>query len=142
MKPFIFVAITLLLSSFWVTVQAQNDVKIEVLAKTSKSWNGQLLPHYPSSQPEITMLKVTIPAGTRLPKHMHLAINAAVLLKGKLTVVSEDGKKLYLKAGDPIVELVNTWHYGLNEDVEPAELIVFYAGTANVPITIKKSSSK
>ncbi|NQZ10144.1 MAG: cupin domain-containing protein [Algicola sp.] len=142
MKPFIFAAIALLLTSFGATVQAQSDVKVEVLAKTSKSWNGQPLPNYPSSRPEITMLKVTIPGGTRLPEHMHLVINAAVLLKGKITVVSEDGKKLYLSAGDPIVELVNTWHYGLNEDVEPAELIVFYAGTPNVPITIKKSSAK
>lgn len=141
MKAIIFTTIALLFTASMTTAQAQSEVKVDVLAKTSKSWNGQQLPHYPSSQPEITMLKVTIPPGTKLPEHMHLVINAAVLLKGKLTVISENGKKLYLKAGDPIVELVNTWHYGLNEGEEPVELIVFYAGTANVPITIKKSTA-
>jgi hypothetical protein len=46
---------------------------------------------------------------------------------------------LHLKAGDPIVEVVDTWHYGKNEGNTPAEIIVFYAGTPDEPITIKES---
>ena len=71
--------------------------------------------------------------------HKHLVINAGVLLTGKLTVVAEDGHTLHLKAGDSIVELVNKWHYGRNEGDEPAEIIVFYAGTPGTPITVKKT---
>ncbi len=73
-----------------------------------------------------------------LPLHQHPVINAGVLLKGELTVVTTDNKTIQLKAGDPIVEVVNTWHYGKNEGNEPAEIIVFYAGIQNKPITIKK----
>jgi len=62
-------------------------------------------------------------------------INAAILLKGKLTVVTEDNKTLHLKAGDSIV---NKWHYGKNEGNKTAEIIVFYAGIPDTPITIKK----
>jgi hypothetical protein len=48
---------------------------------------------------------------------------------------------LHLKAGDPIVEVVDTWHYGKNEGKTPAEIIVFYAGTPDTPITVKESVS-
>jgi len=73
-----------------------------------------------------------------LPVHLHPEINAGVLLKGELTVVTEDKKTLHLQAGDPIVEVVDTWHYGINEGDTPAEIIVFYAGVQDVPITIKE----
>ena len=65
-------------------------------------------------------------------------INAGVLLEGELTVVTQDLKKLYLKAGDSIVEVVDKWHSGINESNETAEIIVFYAGVQDTPITIKK----
>lgn len=61
-----------------------------------------------------------------------------VLLKGTLTVVTKDKETLRLKAGDSIVEVVNKWHYGINEGNESAEIIVFYAGVQGSPITINK----
>ena len=73
-----------------------------------------------------------------MPLHEHPVINAGVLLSGELTVVTEDNKTLHLKAGESIVEVVNKWHYGKNEGNEPAEILVFYAGTADKPISIKK----
>jgi len=113
-------------------------VKVDVLAKTGSAWDGSVLPAYAQGAPEITILRITIPAGTSLPLHKHPVINAGVLLKGELTVVSEDNKTLHLKSGDAIVEVVNKWHYGKNEGKEPAEILVFYAGTRETPITMKK----
>lgn len=115
-----------------------DTVSVEVLAKTSSSWDSGTLPDYAKGKPEITVLKITIPPNVELPIHMHPVINAGVLLKGELTVVTEDNKTLHLKAGDPIVEVVDKWHYGKNEGNEPAEIIVFYAGIQDAPITIKK----
>ncbi len=115
-----------------------NSINVEVLAKTSSSWDGNALPEYAKGKPEVTILKITIPPKTDLPLHIHPEINAGVLLKGELTVVTEDDKTLHLKAGDPIVEVVNKWHYGKNEGNVPAEIIVFYAGIQDMPITIKK----
>lgn len=128
---------TLLLSSN-VWAQDVNTVKVDVLAKTSSSWDGRDLPDYTKGKPEITILRITIPQGVQLPLHKHPVINAGILLKGELTVVTEDNKTLHLKAGDSIVELVNKWHYGKNEGNKPAEIIVFYAGILGTPITIKK----
>ena len=113
-------------------------IKVEVLAKSTQSWDGSPLPHYPDGTPEVTILRITIPAGARLPLHEHPVINAGVLLSGELTVVTEDNKTLQLKAGDPIIEVVNRWHSGSNEGDKPAEILVFYAGVAGSPITVKK----
>jgi quercetin dioxygenase-like cupin family protein len=108
------------------------------LVKSNCSWNGQELPAYPEGEPQITILRINIPAGAKLPMHKHPVINAGVLIKGNLTVTTESGKVLELKAGDPIIEVVETWHYGQNKGDEPAEIIIFYAGVKEEPITIIK----
>lgn len=114
-----------------------NQTKVDVLIKTSESWNGDPLPKYLDGKPEVTILKIVIPPKTKLAWHQHPEINAGVLLKGELNVISETDT-LLLKAGEPIVELVNTWHYGQNTGKESAEIIVFYAGVKGRPITVKK----
>ena len=133
--------VILLLQAGCATVQTSVETQepstvARELVKTTQSWDGKDLPSYPQGQPEVTILRITIPPGTRLDTHRHPVINAGVLVSGQLTVVTTDGKSLYLKAGDPIVEVVNTLHYGINQGDVPAEIIVFYAGTLGVPITV------
>jgi len=118
------------------------QIKVHQLAKSCVSWDGALLPAYPQGHPEVTILRIVIPPGEILTKHKHPFINAGVLLKGELTIHAEDGKKLRLKAGEALVEVVDTWHYGKNEGVESAEIIVFYAGTEDAPITVHKPQTK
>jgi len=115
---------------------------VKELVKTTQSWDGEFLPAYAQGQPEITILRISIPAGTRLDTHRHPVINAGVLISGQLTVVTTGGKTLHLKAGDPIVEVVNTLHYGINQGTIPAEIVVFYAGTINTPITIVEQPTR
>lgn len=136
-KLFYAICLTLLLSGN-VVAEDVNAVEVKVLAKTSLSWDGQTLPNYPKGKTEVTILRIKVPPGVQLSMHKHPVINAGVLLNGELTVVTEGGKTLHLKSGDSIVEVVNTWHYGKNEGDKPAEIIVFYAGISDMPITIKK----
>ncbi len=117
-------------------------VRVKVLAKTTHSWDGSPLPPYKRGTPQITILKIVIPPHIKLPVHKHPVINAGLLLKGQLTVITDDHKVLHLKAGDSIVEVVNKWHYGINNGDSPAEIIVFYAGVKGVPITIKRQKDK
>ena len=136
-KIFFAICLTLWLTgNVW--AEDVNAVEVEVLAKTSLSWDGKALPDYPKGNPEITILRIKIPPGVQLPLHKHSVINTGVLLNGELTVVTEDGETLHLKTGDSIVEVVNKWHYGKNEGSKPADIIVFYAGISGRPITIKK----
>ena len=109
---------------------------VRILARTTQSWDGQLLPAYPHGQPEITILEITIPAGAERPLHLHPVINAGVLLQGELTVVTEQDEVLSLKAGEAIVEVVDKWHYGRNDGQQPATIIVFYAGALDKPVTV------
>ncbi|MBN1547274.1 MAG: cupin domain-containing protein [Syntrophaceae bacterium] len=114
------------------------SVQVDVLAKSGLSWDGKKLPAYVTGAPEITILRIKIPPGVQLPLHEHPVINAGVLLSGELTVITELNETLHLKAGEAIIEVVGKWHYGKNEGHETADIIVFYAGTPDQPITVKK----
>jgi quercetin dioxygenase-like cupin family protein len=118
--------------------QQSSDIKTEVLVKSPVSWDGSSLPSYPDAKPEITILRISIPPGSSLPEHKHPVINAGVLLKGELTVTTEENKTLLLKAGDALVEVVNKWHHGKNTGKEEAVILVFYAGSKDAPITVKR----
>jgi quercetin dioxygenase-like cupin family protein len=109
----------------------------DTLIKSTHSWDGSQLPSYPEGQPEVTILRITIPVGAKLPLHQHPYINAGVLIKGELTALTKKGEKLIMIAGEPIVEVVNKWHFGTNSGNVPAEIIVFYAGIKGEPITVK-----
>jgi quercetin dioxygenase-like cupin family protein len=110
-------------------------VTIETLVKDSSQWDGKLLPSYPTTQPEITILRIIIPPKTILPMHIHPVINAAVIIKGKLEVILADGTSRLYKEGDGFVEVVNTAHYGKSHGNESVEILVFYAGTKQLNTT-------
>lgn len=149
MKPKLYLLLFLVSITIFATLfqldnfklSAKQKVEVEVLEETTSSWDNTPLPNYPDTEAKITILHITIPPNTRVPMHKHPVINAGVLLEGQLTVVREDGKTKQFAAGDSIVELVDSWHYGKNEGTKPAEVIVFYAGTPDTPLTIKKDES-
>ncbi|EAQ77715.1 cupin domain-containing protein [Blastopirellula marina] len=110
-------------------------LKVTVLAKSIDAWDGKPLPAYPAGQPEITILRIIIPAGEKTPLHLHTVINAGVLLRGELVVHTENGLSKRLKAGDSLIELVNKPHWGANDGEVDAEIIVFYAGVQGAKVT-------
>ncbi len=117
---------------------ASGNVEPITLAKSDKSWDGSTMPLYPKEAPEISVLKITIPPHTEIPLHNHPIINAGYMVKGALNVVTEDNKTLHLKAGEALIEVVDKWHYGVNEGDETVEIVVFYAGTKESAYSIKK----
>ena len=82
--------------------------------------------------------KNIIPTGERLAMHKHPMLNVGYMIKGELTVYSEKGDVLVLKAGDPIVELVDTWHYGENTGSEDVVIVVTYVGNEEEDLSIPK----
>jgi quercetin dioxygenase-like cupin family protein len=133
-KLFLVIAIAIFLSG---CTKAQEIAKVEktVIVQGTKTWDGTILPLYPQGQPEVTLVKFTIPPHTKLEWHKHPVINVGYMLKGSLSVISEHGDELILNEGDPIIELVNTSHYGENRTDAPVEIMVFYAGVKNEPFT-------
>jgi quercetin dioxygenase-like cupin family protein len=111
------------------------SVESQVLLKSTSSWNGTPYRQYPQGQPELTILKVNIPANTEMKWHRHPIPNAAYVVSGQLTVQAKDTPDvIQLKAGDTLAEMVDIMHRGVTGN-EPVELIVFYAGTPGTPLS-------
>jgi quercetin dioxygenase-like cupin family protein len=110
-------------------------VKEQVLLKTSASWDGVTYQSYPAGPPELSVLKITIPAHTTLAWHTHPMPNAAYILSGQLTVEKKsNGETKVLHAGQVLPEMVGELHRGITGK-EPAVLIVMYAGTKGLPLS-------
>jgi quercetin dioxygenase-like cupin family protein len=107
------------------------------LLKTDRSWDGTAYKTYPAGHPELTVLKIVIPAHTTLPWHTHPMPNAGYVVSGTLHVESRDGRhQKTLHAGEVLPEMVNTAHRGWT-GASPVELIVFYAGVNRMPTAVK-----
>ena len=98
MKKLIWVIPSVLFFLFAGCSAGLHSIETVQLAKTVRSWDGETLPQYLQGQPEVTILRIRIPAGSKLEMHHHPVINAGVLLKGELTVVADDNKTLHLRA--------------------------------------------
>ncbi len=112
---------------------ATNNVKTETLLRASSSWNNVAYQAYPAGSPEISVLKITIPAKCVLRWHEHPMPTAAYVLSGEITVEEPDGKMQRFTAGQVIPEPVNTVHRGTVGDTD-AVFIVFYAGVKEMPL--------
>lgn len=114
------------------------EVVAEQLIETSYSWDGAPLPVYPGVTPKITIKRFVIPPHRKLAMHKHPVINCGVILKGELTIVTENGVERTFKAGEPIVEVVDGFHYGENRGTEKLEFFIVYSGAEGLPISIPK----
>lgn len=116
-----------------------STVESTVLLKSSSSWDGTAYDAYPVGKPELTVLNIKIPANTALKWHEHPMPNAAYVVSGNLTVETREGNKsILLKPGDVLPEMVNRQHRGLTGDTA-VELVVFYAGTPEMPLSTSQN---
>ena len=127
----------LFLLSFFISFNAYGADSKTVI-QTDSHWNGQSIKPIHIDHPQVTILKITIPAGEKLAMHKHPILNIGYLTKGELTVRSDKGEALVLKPGDPIVELVDTWHYGESTGKGDAEIVVTYVGEKDDNLSIPK----
>lgn len=132
MKKYLLLS-AIVLASF--NVYAANS---KTLIQTETHWNQQPIKPIHIDHPQVTMLRITIPKGEKLAMHKHPILNIGYLTKGELTVRSDKGDTLILKPGDPIVELVNLWHYGESTGSEDAEIVVTYVGEKGDSLSISK----
>lgn len=110
----------------------------EKLVQAQTVWNGGKLNPVKLENPEISVVKIFLPVGEKLPMHKHPLINVAYMLKGELTVRTEAGEAKTFRAGEPIIEVIDVWHYGENTGKEPVEMIVTYVGEAGTALAENK----
>ena len=111
-------------------------VRVTSLAKETTSWDGKPIV-YPAGQAEMTALLIEIAPGAQTGWHCHLVPNFAYMLEGTLELVLDDGRMKLLNAGDVLSEVVNRSHNGRNVGSTPVKLVVFYAGAAGIPLSVK-----
>lgn len=78
-------------------------------------------------QGNVTVIASTyeIPAGATLPVHKHPSARYAFVLAGSLSVTNhETGETSNYKAGDFVIEMIDTWHSGTNTGTETVRLLV------------------
>ena len=89
----------------------------EILLQTTQSWNGQPYMHYPTGQPQLTTIKLTVAPHTALPWHTHPFPNVVYVLSGTLTLHDKaSGKTLVVHQGQAVGESVDDIHRGESGD--------------------------
>lgn len=107
-----------------------------VLLKATSSWNDIRYTAYPAGQPELTTVRMTIPANSKLHWHKHLMPNSAYIVSGELTIEEQStGRKAVYRAGQALAESVDNVHRGSTGEA-PVVVIVTYAGAQGQPLSV------
>ena len=106
----------------------------ELLLETQTSWDGGAL-SYPEGPVQITSFILRLEEGDRPRFHCHPVPTMGYVLKGRIRVETQDGNTATFEAGQSVVEVMRTVHRGTAVD-GPVEIIVFYAGSTDVPTTV------
>ncbi|MEI6207076.1 MAG: cupin domain-containing protein [Desulfuromonadales bacterium] len=109
----------------------------KVLTRTTVTANGQKIVYPVTDKAEVTAMTVELAPGAETGWHKHPAPVYAYVVAGNLSVTLEDGKELFYKAGDAIIEVVNLIHNGRNKGSDTVKLAVFYLGIEGAPNVIK-----
>lgn len=112
---------------------APTSIEKTLLLQSSSSWDGTPYTAYPGAKPELSVLKIKIPANSALGWHTHPIPNAAYVAQGEITIEIQGGKSKTFKQGEVLPEVVDTVHRGKTGN-QPTELVIFYAGSPGIPL--------
>lgn len=139
MNRLIAVSLLLLAPSLASAFEPTATLKVTPLLKSAASWDNKPLA-WPAGQAEATAVIVEIAPGGETGWHKHPVPSFGTVLEGTLEVQLKDGSTKRVEQGQALAEVVDTWHNGRNLDPKkPLKLLVFYAGTAGTPLTVKET---
>lgn len=105
----------------------------EVLLQTQETILGEPIVYPAESPAEVTIAIVTLEPGAKTGWHRHAVPLAAYMLEGELTVTYDGhGERVY-RAGDALVEAMETPHGGHNRGTETVRILAVFAGAEGVP---------
>jgi len=90
---------------------------------------------YPEGQAEITGVDVVQKPGECNGWHSHPVPTFGLVKSGELTVTYATGEVKLFKTGDMLIEAQHVAHEGCNTGDADLEVLVFYAGSKDVPNT-------
>ena len=137
MKKYIKLMVFAFISILFLTNAAYSAQK-DVLLKTTSTWDKAEYKKLKIKKPEVTVLRIYIEPGEKLSMHKHDLVNVAYVNKGTLTVITDKNEQITIREGDCLPELIGKYHYGQNTRDDQVELIVFYVGEKDTPLSVNK----
>ena len=137
MKKYLLTLILLAIISL--TARSQySGLNIKELLRTDTTSIGQKIIYPDFADPEVTMLKITIPPGKSTGWHKHNIPVFAYVVKGVLTVELEDHQIKKFKEESTFAEVRDTYHNGSNMEDTDLVLIAIYMGGKGQKLSIPK----
>ena len=135
-KHFLTLALLAIIS---LTARSQySGLNIKELLRTDTTSIGQKITYPDFADPEVTMLKITIPPGKSTGWHKHNIPVFAYVVKGTLTVELEDHREMKFNEESTFAEMRNTYHNGKNMEDSDLVLIAIYMGGKGQKLSIPK----
>ncbi len=129
MKKLAVLSVLALLLGFMASpVWAAEGVKITTLVQGSETLNGMKIAYPKTENAEMTALMAEVAPGAEIGLHMHPVPLVVYVLEGTLDVEMQGGAKHQIEAGKAFLEVVNTWHNGINRGKTPVKFLVVFAG--------------
>lgn len=134
--------LTLILLAFLsLTARSQySELIIKDLLRTDTTSIGQKITYPEFADPEVTMLKITIPPGKSTGWHKHNIPVFAYVVKGTLTVELEDHRVIQFKEESTFAEMREAYHNGTNMEDSDLVLIAIYMGGKGQKLSIMKEN--
>lgn len=105
---------------------AQQGLKVTPVLKASTTVGGQKIQYPTTDKPEIVAALLEIAPGGEAGRHMHPVPLYVHVLEGTLTVEIEGKGRHDFPAGTGFLEVVNTWHNGINLGNVPVKFLVVF----------------
>ena len=135
-KHFLTLALLAIIS---LTARSQySGLNIKELLRTDTTSIGQKITYPDFADPEVTMLKITIPPGKSTGWHKHNIPVFAYVVKGTLTVELEDHQVEKFTEESTFAEVRDKYHNGTNMEDSDLVLIAIYMGGKGQKLSIPK----
>lgn len=113
-----------------------SKIQVEALVVSDKTVNGDAIVYPKTENPEVRILRVTVPPGAETGWHTHPLPAYGYVISGEITVELADGRKNTVKGGEALIEVVDTLHNGRNTGTEPCVILMVITGEKGTPVTV------
>jgi quercetin dioxygenase-like cupin family protein len=127
-----------LMLSFGAKAQYSNKLVVEELLQSEVNSMGQKIRYPEVKNAKVTMKKITFPPGETTGWHKHDIPVFSYIIKGTLTVKTEDGKVMQYKENSCFSESYNIYHKGTNKENKDLVVMAIYLGGDARELSIKK----
>lgn len=127
-----------LLHSFGAYAQYSENLLVEELLSADRNSIGQKIEYSNIAIAQVSMRKITFPAGSSTGWHTHEIPMLSYVISGTLTVEIEGREPTEYSSGQCFAESFNTYHQGVKNTEKVLMVLAVYLGGDDKPLSIKK----